>query len=213
MKKLLLFVTTAFLLVSCFDPPRDTNAIDYYDYILHAPEYAYKQTKPVEVVTQITPPEFGSQFQWRFQQYVDDSSFTGNYQHYLNIVDTVNDSTLYIEYTKNGVQFLSAEHQLDYVTDTVILSKGFPQKEIKYFPLPHGKEITSYTRFYKMDDGSYCYRDSYMNIYSSTLGLLAADYSTADSKEYQTVVQQHGSVSIPHIIREFIAKEKYYAQQ
>lgn len=190
---------------------RDDNAINLYNYYLNHPQYRYKVTNNVQTVDTITLPIISPSKQWIFGCF-----YEGEYDCYdskkVVTVDSISMDTL-IFYTESiSKDNIKYDYQDPIQKLTIKAIDGLPISNYLHFPVPSKASILAST-FIKMDDGTICFRTNNGAIYSSTLGLLCWDKSEPEIFITNTLVQINTTTSIPHLIHEFIAKEKYLALQ
>lgn len=207
-----LLLPSLLLLISCYGASRDSNSIDLYDYILSAPEYSYTVTKAVKTVASCPYTPLTEGTIWTYYEYYEGEYKTANDTKTLTIKELLGDSAVVITFSED-------DYDNDYLdfpwmdTDTLQLVNEFPTTENVLFPRPTQATMPTTPVYIVMDDNTICFRDINGSIFSSHYGLLAMDKSGKYFKEYHTIVQTHELISVPHIIREFTAKERYLAQQ
>lgn len=207
-----------FLLMGCFADYdyREEGSLNLYNLYISDPQYAYTVTAPVQTVNTIDFGPLDSMDSWLFVRFCENGYETYDRLEKLTIETKLNDSTYVV--TKYVGSY--SDKYLDMskwgsnqTTDTITLTNNLLDSICNLFPRPQVSNMPQNPLFIKMDDGSICFRAQNNAIYSSRDGLIGTDYSNPLLREYNTLVQKRTQVSIPHILNEFIAKEKYLVSQ
>lgn len=207
-----------FLLMGCFADYdyREEEALNLYNLYISDPQYGYTVTAPVHTVDVIDFQPLDSMDSWLFVRFWEDGYETYDRLEKLTIEAKLNDSTYVV--TKYIGSYSDKDLDMSkwgsiQTTDTITLTNNLSDSICNLLPRPHVSNMPQNPLFIKMDDGSICFRAQNDAIYSSRDGLIGLDNSNPLLREYKTLVQKRIQVSIPHLLNEFIAKEKYLVSQ